>query len=266
MLRVVWKSSLAFLTALLLTCAGLSLMSPARPVAASSYSVGGGIGEKWWSAGGPNGSLGQPVSPEFDGLRDGGASQMFQGGTIFWSWPTGSHIVRGGLLGKFQSLGFESGTLGYPLGDEIDGLRNGGAVQMFQAGKLYWTPTGAHLVRGAIDSKWSSTGWENGSLGYPITDEFSNLRDGGASQVFQSGGVYWSWSTAAHMVRGAILADYERDNFEEGPDGYPTGDEYQRGADAYQGFQGVLKHWYGQWGQYADVLNDSYYDYYFSHL
>ncbi|MGO4859079.1 LGFP repeat-containing protein, partial [Arthrobacter sp. 2MCAF14] len=39
---------------------------------------------------------------------------------------------------------------------------------------IYWSPaTGAHEVQGAIRAKWAALGWEQGRLGYPLTDEYA---------------------------------------------------------------------------------------------
>ena len=38
---------------------------------------------------------------------------------------------------------------------------------------------------GAIRSLWAATGFENGGLGYPVTDEVGGLRDGGVYQNYQ---------------------------------------------------------------------------------
>lgn len=243
------RSFIGYLAAVVAICGsvGFSPIPQNMPAAvAETFAPHGAIGAVWSAHGDSAGLLGNPTGDEIDGLRNSGASQAFQGGTVFWSPSTGAHIVRGAILGKFGDFRWESGFLGYPIGDEIDGLRNGGALQNFQGGKVYWSPaTGTHFVRGAIQDRWGTAGWENGALGYPTSDEYSGLRNGGASQAFQGGTVFWSPTTGAHIVRGAILAEYEQDNFENSPLlGYPTSDEYQRGTDAYQDFQGARLHWY----------------------
>jgi uncharacterized protein with LGFP repeats len=51
---------------------------------------------------------------------------------------------------------------------------------------VHWSPgTGAHITRGAVHGGWAARGWENGPLGYPITEEYGVA--GGVAQGFQGG-------------------------------------------------------------------------------
>lgn len=51
-------------------------------------------------------------------------------------------------------------------------------------------------------------GWETGRLGYPVSDEFCGLKDGGCAQRFQGGLVYWSPGSGVAAVWGAIGERY----------------------------------------------------------
>lgn len=83
--------------------------------------------------------------------RQGSAYQKHQGGAIVWSPATGAHISVGAIRGLWAETGFEAGGLGYPVTDEVGGLRNGGAYQNYQGGVIVWSPaTGAHISVGAI--------------------------------------------------------------------------------------------------------------------
>jgi uncharacterized protein with LGFP repeats len=117
--------------------------------------------------------------------------------------------------------------MGYPTGEPFCGLLRGGCAQYFQKGSIYWSPgSSAHFVRGAIKAKWGTMGWERGMLGYPISDEFCGLRDGGCGQHFQNGSVYWSLSGGAHYVRGGIRERWKAQRWESGSLGYPVSDEF----------------------------------------
>ncbi|MFD9335028.1 hypothetical protein ACFWBF_11580 [Streptomyces sp. NPDC060028] len=60
---------------------------------------------------------------------------------------------------------------------------------------IYWSPdTGAHVVLGAIRGHWSEQGWENGTLGFPTSDEY--VVTNGARSDFQGGYVRWNGTTA----------------------------------------------------------------------
>jgi uncharacterized protein with LGFP repeats len=76
-----------------------------------------------------------------------------------------------------------------------------------QGGVVYWSArTGAHDVRGAILERWRSLGAQTGVLGYPVGDDVAV--PGGWKTDFAGGSIYWSPSTGARMVRGAILQRY----------------------------------------------------------
>jgi len=186
-------------------------------------------------------SLGKVTGSELS--VKGGASQTFQGGTVFWSSSTGAHAVRAGMLTKYSQLGFEQGLLGFPISDERRLSRDGGASQEFQNGQIHWSPAGAYFTRGAIQDYWKSSGWENGWLGYPTGDELQ-VR-GGASQTFQGGTVFWSSSTGAHGTGRGILAQYQSQKYEQGYLGFPTSEEYDWGKGRAQNFQHGRLEWNG---------------------
>lgn len=134
-----------------------------------------------------NGPLGYPIGNEFCGLRDGGCAQHFEHGLIYWSPNSGSYSVHGAILDKYAEQRWETGRLGYPLGEEFCGLRNGGCGQHFQGGSIYWSPqTGAHTMWGAFRDEWAFRGWENSGYGYPTTDEYTDNK-GHILQDFEFG-------------------------------------------------------------------------------
>ncbi|MCU7731276.1 hypothetical protein ODJ79_46845, partial [Actinoplanes sp. KI2] len=79
-------------------------------------------------------------------------------------------------------------------------------------------------VQGAIRSKYLSMGAEASFLGYPRSDE-TKLTGGYGSQ-FQHGNIYWTASTGAHEVHGAILGKYLSVGGMGSRLGAPTTDEY----------------------------------------
>ncbi len=106
------------------------------------------------------------------------------------------------------------------------GLVNGGCLQRYEHGIIYWSSgTGAHYVKGAILEHWGWFGWEAGLLGYPTGDEQCGLVGGGCLSNFEHGTIYWSPTTDAHYVKGAILEKWGWTGWEAGLLGYPTGDE-----------------------------------------
>ncbi|WP_432510145.1 excalibur calcium-binding domain-containing protein [Kineococcus sp. SYSU DK001] len=188
-----------------------------------AWDVSGSFHGLWAGTGWENGFLGYPVSGE-DPSAAGGVYQNYQGGTLYWSPPTGAHSVSGAFHGLYGSLGYERGFLGYPASQEVP-IR-GGVLQRFQGGTAYWSPsTGAHTVSGAFLGLYGRLGWEDGCLGYPATQELPSTGSG-AYQRFQGGTAYWSPSTGAHALCGVFLDAYGSTGWENGSLGYPTSDEY----------------------------------------
>ena len=187
-----------------------------------AHEMYGAIRGHWASLGWETSVLGFPVTDEFLVGR-GGIAQNFTGGSIYWSPQTGAHSVIGAIRQRWGALGWEQGYLGLPVTDEIRLPR--GAYQLFQGGAVYWSPaSGAHAVRGAIAAKWAETGWENGPLGFPVSDE--NALPGGASSHFQGGTISWSPDTGAKVVVGAIRHLWAEMGWEGSLLGRPVTDEY----------------------------------------
>ncbi|WOP17229.1 polysaccharide deacetylase family protein [Raineyella sp. LH-20] len=203
----------------------------------------------WDGARGADGFLGFPTSDEYCGLIQSGCGSHFEGGLIYWSSATGAHWIRGAISAAWGRAQWEGGPLGYPLTDEICGLGRGGCRQTFQGATMYWSPpTDAHWVRGAIRAKWESIGGEDGFLGYPTSDEYCGLAQGGCGHHFEGGLIYWSPSTDAHWILGEISKEWGRNAWEGGRYGYPTSDEMCRtgsggGTLCRQTFQGGLIKW-----------------------
>ncbi|MGY2066875.1 reprolysin-like metallopeptidase [Blastococcus sp. SYSU DS0619] len=207
--------------------------------ATGARAVSGGLGLRWGSLGYENGRLGYPTGDPVCGLRDGGCFQLFQGGGLYWSPATGAQLVSGGLWGRWGSLGYEGGWLGYPATDPVCGLRDGGCFQHFQRGSLYWSPaTGARAVSGGLGLRWGALGYEYGFLAYPTTDGICGLRDGGCFQLFQGGALYWTPATGALIMYGPIYAAWAATGWETGPLGYPVEDPRPAGGGQSQRFQG----------------------------
>ncbi|OXM99724.1 LGFP repeat-containing protein [Bifidobacterium vansinderenii] len=209
-----------------------------------AYGVKGAILGKYGDLKWEQGKLGFPTSDERS--LNGGASQSFQNGQIHWSPATGAHATFGAVQGYWSGTGWENGWLGYPTGDEL--AVKGGVSQTFQNGTVFWKRASGqtHGVRGGILSEYGNIGWEQGKLGFPISDENTGLKNGGASQVFENGQIHWSPSTGAHATLGAIQGYWESTGWENGWLGYPTSDEINdpvKKGEVYQNFQGGQIHW-----------------------
>ncbi|MBF6363434.1 esterase [Nocardia farcinica] len=148
--------------------------------------VRGAIFDEWGRQGFERGPAGYPTAPEVRTPNKDGAVQAFEGGPFYYSPATGVFRVQGLILGKYAQLGYENSWLGFPAAEEAP-LKDLGRFSRFEGGNIYWSPlSGAWAVRnGPIMDAWQSAGFENGRLGYPISDEFPV--EGGVQQNFQTG-------------------------------------------------------------------------------
>jgi uncharacterized protein with LGFP repeats len=167
-----------------------------------------------------------------------GQYARFQGGTIYWSPTTGARTMMGAIGTLYASALAERGPLGYPtksvswLPDHV------GQYATFEGGTIYWSPkTGARTMMGAIGTRYASTGAERGPLGYPV-QSVSWLPDHvGQYARFVGGTIYWSPTTGARIVKGAVLTTWTGTGAEHGTLGYPTGDAYAVAGGSRQDFQ-----------------------------
>ena len=144
----------------------------ASPATASE--VHGEILAKYLLMGGPAGSLGFPRTSEMSGAHGVGRYNHFAGGSIYWFPLLGAYIVSGAIRDKWVELGTEGGPLGYPVTDVQDlGLRDG-VMCRFQYGLIYQSLLrGAHYLYGPLQQKWTDSGAERGTYGYPIEDPYT---------------------------------------------------------------------------------------------
>ena len=189
---------------------------------------------------GPSSFLGAATGPELD--LGAGRVRPYAGGDMYWSAAAGAHWVKGAIRTHFGATG---GALrfGFPTTDElVSGVV--GRESRFERATYYWSrDSGAHLVMGAIRTKYVAVGATSSRLGFPLTDELRIV--GGRASGFQGGTIYWSAATGAHAVRpGAIRNRWLRLGANRGRLGFPVTD---RIATSYGGktvFQGGTIHWF----------------------
>jgi uncharacterized protein with LGFP repeats len=202
--------------------------------------VQGPIRQHWAGLGWERGLLGYPVTGQRTTPDGRGRFNHFQGGSVYWTAETGAREVHGAIRDRWQALGWERSGLGYPTTDERGTPDGRGRFNHFQGGSVYWTAgTGAQDVQGPIRQRWQELGWERGLLGYPVTGQRTTSDGVGRYSQFQGGAVYWTASTGAHEVYGAIRQRWVQEGAERGALGYPTSGEYDvpggRAADFQHG-------------------------------
>jgi uncharacterized protein with LGFP repeats len=121
-----------------------------------------------------------------------------------------------------------AGWLGAPVDHEFCGLPWGGCRRTYQNGSLYWNPREPRVsvMSAATAARYEAAGGA-AVLGYPKADERQTNAPGGAGRItsFPGGDIVWTPSTGARLVRGAILERWQASGAENGPLGYPTGDD-----------------------------------------
>jgi hypothetical protein len=149
-------------------------------------------------------------SPRYQTYSDGLRAAIDDTGGVAW-WgeqaPIGtrcgnSPATIGVIEQKFLALGGCGGFLGAPITPEQTPPDGVGRYSVFTSGSIYWHPQlGAYEVHGLIRDKWRDTGWEAGSLGYPVSDEYDVAV--GRRSDFQRGAIVWNRSTGAVTVETA---------------------------------------------------------------
>ncbi|MFD8494617.1 AbfB domain-containing protein [Amycolatopsis sp. NPDC059657] len=120
----------------------------------------------------------------------------YQKGRLTWSASTGVKEMEGNILAKYKvANGLAHDFYGAPTTDELGTPDKIGRYNHFAGGgSIYWTSaTGAHMIYGAIKTRWVALKSETSYLGYPITD----LIDvpGGRCVNFQHGSISWNSTT-----------------------------------------------------------------------
>lgn len=206
-----------------------------------AHAVIGRISGRHKELGGAYGQLGLPTANEQATPDKRGYFSEFTGGVIYWTAKTGAHAVRGRILDHWDSLGRESGELGFPIGEEKASADGRGVSQEFEKGVVFWSlETGAHLVKGDILKAYAKDKYEMG-IGFPTSDEIA--LDGGALSKFEKGFIYWSPRHKAHIIpRGEFLTAYGAHGYEKGELGYPVSSvEENDGVQEIRFEKGVLR-------------------------
>lgn len=210
----------------------------------------GGIGicyERQW---GTAGALGFPTSDEIDAgpSRRGttGKYQSFEGGTIYWSWPTNAHSIQGEIAKLYDRLKGVTGRLGFPLANEqpakpspqgstgtfqrfeggpSDGLPNGETWDFSQGVSVYASKHGAYPVWGGIRRCYASLGGTSSMLGFPTSLEMeaatSPQGTTGWYQRFEGGIIFYCDDYGGIPVTGSILLPYDEFRGTAGQFGFP---------------------------------------------
>ncbi|OMC02796.1 LGFP repeat-containing protein [Mycolicibacterium fortuitum] len=143
-----------------------------------------------------------------------------------------------------------NGGDGGPLGPRQGGVYavGSGFAQNFAGGKMFFTPaTGAHFMQGAILEKYESLGGAaDGDMGFPTIDEGAGRAADSRNSTLSAPDnpvIFWTPSTGARVVRGAINAAWDKLGGSAGVLGVPADDETFDGDVVSQKFTGGEISW-----------------------
>ncbi|WIX86434.1 PQQ-dependent sugar dehydrogenase [Amycolatopsis sp. DG1A-15b] len=115
--------------------------------ATGAHAIYGEIRKKWAALDYERG-LGYPATDELSTPDGRGRYNHFTGGgSIYYTWTTGAHMVKGEIRKRWAALGWEYSYLHYPKSDEY--VTNGGYRSDFEGGYLTYTS-----ATGARDHRW----------------------------------------------------------------------------------------------------------------
>ncbi|WP_432557391.1 PKD domain-containing protein [Granulicoccus sp. GXG6511] len=208
------------------------------------------ISQRYDSDAAARATLGAPVGPEVS-IPGVGRQQVYERGHMYYSESAGVRMVYGAILATYISQG-GAARLGVPTTDEIATPDGGGRMNNFAGTAanpspvIYWKPaTGAHLVMGSIKAQHDTMGATRGVHGYPRNSESTTPNGRAQYNDFENGGIYWSGTTGARSVYGAIYGTWSRFGWEAGHLGLPTTSELAtpNGRGRYNHFEGGSIYW-----------------------
>jgi len=175
--------------------------------------------------------LGFPIADSFNTAEAGGMAAYFERGMIVVRGNRQAYVLSGPIYEHYRRLGDISDAnaqpvIGLPTSDEQAVAANGRCTH-FDSGDIYWSAaTDAREIHGAIRDRWLAMGGPTSVLGLPISDECSVNGTAGRFNRFANGGfIYWSPSTGAWDIYGAIYAEWNSNGGPLGPLGFPISGE-----------------------------------------
>lgn len=178
-----------------------------------AHSVSIPVSKVWQRHGWEGGFLGYPTTDDIS-LGNQWYVQHFQGGHVYThnALPATQASIQGAIYEKWQSMGAQNSELGFPISDELTTSDGIGRYSVFEHGMIYWTPrTGAHYISGGVLNEWSMDGFEQGPLGYPVSDPTPD-GDWKVKQQFEHGTLSGYISIIAELGRLLELNSTELHN------------------------------------------------------
>lgn len=194
----------------------------------SPYQVCGAILERYEVIGGPVSWLGLPKSNELVNPDGVGRRSEFLGGNIYWHPSHGAHSVAPDAAKQWNTLGYETGRLGYPVGEAFSTSTPLIYGQRYSGGDIYYSPLTGGAVWGDIKARYDQLGGANHPIGVPITNEIENT-DSYRYTNFSNGTMSWRGTDrATRFMYFNTQKVWDALGRETGEYGFPSGDEVAR--------------------------------------
>ena len=204
----------------------------------SGLEISGNIYKKWIAL-----DLGNPIDSVKNNSRTGIYWQQYEKGYILGNNKYGYYESSGAIRDVWHSFGFESGKLGFPIGDIKTNTKTGIIYQQYQNGYIVGKDElGYFESTGNIRNVWHSFGFENGKLGFPISNVKHNSKTGIYWQQYENGYIVGNGKYGYHESTGIIREVWRSFGFENGKLGFPisnvqtnskTGMTYQQYQKGY---------------------------------
>jgi uncharacterized protein with LGFP repeats len=152
---------------------------------APTVEIHGAIFAKHEQLNGVYGAYGYPTTDERRTSDGRAVYSDFERGRIYASLAVGTVAIDGGIFYKHVMLGGAGSFLGLPTADARNVGDGRGRVATFEGGRIYSSNRGAFEVHGALLDRLLADGDVRGSLGYPVTDTYSE--SGLRRQRFEGG-------------------------------------------------------------------------------
>ena len=186
-----------------------------------THAVAGGFRDKLSSIGGALGPLGYPTSGSRETAGGVGRYQLFQSGSMWFSWGTGVHWLKGAISTKYREFGGATSELGFPTTDT--GGIAGGALNRFEKGAIYSKGgAGTRAVTGTFYNKYRAVGEAGGDLGFPTSDRMT--QGSGFRMTFEAGEIAFRRDVSLAEVHGRIVTKWRAKGSYGGPLGWPIQD------------------------------------------
>ena len=145
----------------------------------------------WAKHGWERGHFGYPMTNDI-ALGDSWYKQKYQGGYIYTrnSIPAVQAGIQGRIYDKWQDMGAQKSTLGFPISSEEKTPDGIGRYNLFQKGIMVWHPKfGAHAITGDVLLQWVYAEAIGEDQGYPTGDP-QDFQEGWKQQSFEKGKIY----------------------------------------------------------------------------